>query len=50
VYVGAPRPSMRMNIPPRKYANQIELDTSICDTSNDFEEVRHDALIKKKDV
>ena len=40
---------MRMNIPPRGYANYVSLVTSICDPSSCFEKVRCDALMEEND-
>jgi hypothetical protein len=41
---------MRVSIPPRRYVNHIALDTSICDPSSYFEEVRCGYLMEENGV
>jgi hypothetical protein len=41
---------MRENIPPRRYANHIALDSSICESYSYHEEVRYDTLMQECDV
>ena len=41
---------MRIRIPPRRYANQNALATSICEPSSGSDEVRFDALMEENDV
>lgn len=49
-YVEAPKPSMRVSIPPRRYASHIVLVSSNCEPSNYLNEERCDDLVKEYDV
>jgi hypothetical protein len=45
-HIGALNSSMRVSIPPRRYAIHIALDSSIYEPSSCFEEVRCVALME----
>jgi hypothetical protein len=45
-HVGVPRSSMRVSIPPRRYASHVALVSSICEPSSCLEEERCDTLME----